>query len=80
MKPTNPEDMFGLLDKMRMNLTQLQAQVTDMKNMLAATELPKPDTITCPDCTLELSGPKTLAVHRYQLHDGPEPEHWKEPA
>ena len=75
---TNPADMFNLLDKIRYNLTELQGQVTDLKRMLAAADLPEKPAAVCADCGVKFRGPKKLAEHRYLQHDGPETDHWKE--
>lgn len=65
--------------RIRYDLTALQAKVTELIRM--ASQLPEPDQHTrprCPNCGLTLKGPRTLAEHTYHVHDGPEPEHWRE--
>jgi hypothetical protein len=59
-------------------LTAAQGQITEALRM--AGEIPELDTagerVRCPKCTTTFKGPRTLAEHDHQMHDGPEPEHW----
>lgn len=79
MPTTQAEDVFNLLQKMRMDLTQLQARITDLSQMLSAMNLPAQPKVSCTECGLEFGAQSLLDEHRYQMHDGPEPPHWQEP-
>lgn len=67
--------------RIRLDLTALQGKVTELLQMAA--KLPEPDERArprCPEphCGLQFRGPRSLAEHAYHVHDGPEPEHWRE--
>jgi hypothetical protein len=68
-------EILELAKKIRYDLTALQAKTSELLQMAARLEPPAPP-IICPECQLPFKGPKTLAEHRYQQHDGPLPEHW----
>lgn len=73
-------DLVALLKRMRYDLTDLQMKVTDALNMVATLNLPDPAAVICPEpnCGVTLRSERKLAEHLYQLHDGPEPEHWRQ--
>lgn len=74
--------LVAVLKKLRYDLTAAQGKVGEALRMVAALDLPENagDRVPCPKCGVKLPGPRTLAEHDYQLHDGPEPEHWKDVA
>jgi hypothetical protein len=57
----------------RRDLTALQARVSEL---LGALGEPEASRISCPECRLELAGPRSLAEHIYVSHGGPVPDHW----
>lgn len=69
-------EILELARKIRYDLTALQAKTSELLTMAARLEAPDATSVTCPHCGLRFKGPRTLAEHVYQLHDGPEPEHW----
>lgn len=76
---TSPDhELIELLKRMRYDLTDLQMKVTNALNMVAALNLPDPVSVICPrpNCGVRLRSERKLAEHVFQLHDGPEPEHW----
>jgi hypothetical protein len=74
--PIQPSDLYELLKKIRYDATAIQAKVTDALNLLSALNLPDQPTTPCPHCGLEVAGPRSLAEHLHNLHDGPVPEHY----
>ena len=74
----NEHDLIELLKRMRYDLTDLQVKVSNALAIVGAWSLPDPQSVTCshPGCGARVRGPRTLAEHMYQLHGGPEPEHW----
>lgn len=74
-----PEDLFEILKQIRKDLTSLQVRTTDAINTLGALNLPSRPIAWCDHCKADFPGPRTLSEHLYVSHDGPEPEHWKEP-
>lgn len=63
--------------RLRYDLTALQAKVSELLRMTAT--LPdNRDQSVCPVCRLPLPGPRTLAEHQYQQHEGDVPAHWLE--
>ena len=65
----HPDDLFDLIRKMRMDLTQLQARVTDLANMLAALKLEVPASHRCDRCGADFPNELTLLDHRVAVHD-----------
>lgn len=70
--------LWELADELQRDLRTAAARLTALRSHLSALELPDPQQVQCTDCGLRLSGPLTLAEHRYHSHAGPEPEHWVE--
>lgn len=66
--------------RIRMDLTNAQAKLTDVMNALAA----HPDAasangrIRCPECDVPIRGELSLAEHLHVSHGGPLPPHWAE--
>lgn len=65
-----------VLKKIRMDLTNAQAKVTEAINILSTLNLPDTTRPTC-RCGLSFKHSSALAEHVYHAHDGPEPAHWK---
>lgn len=64
--------------RLRMDLTNAQAKLTDIIEALAAhpdAELPRPK---CPVCGTTFRGERSLSEHAYHAHDGPVPQHYLE--
>lgn len=70
-------DALELCRKMRMNLTQLQGQLTDVMESLAVLPAdagtPK---AKCGMCGVQMRGPNALAEHVHLSHGGPVPPGW----
>lgn len=71
MPAANPDDVLELIRLMRMDLTQLQARVTDLAKMLSALDLPKGKTYPCTECVggLEFASQSQLREHLVNVHD-----------
>lgn len=65
-----------MLRKIRYDLTNAQGKLTDVFRMLGEMNLQDTPAAVCDVCGVVKSGPRSLQVHMYQLHDGPEPEQW----
>lgn len=74
--PVQPDDVVELLMKIRYDCTAIQAKVTDALKAVGALNLHRRPEAVCPRCGLEVAGPRTLAEHVRNSHDGPLPEHW----
>ncbi len=68
-----PQDALALARRIRMDLTNAQAKLTDVIETLAA--LPEAPSSRCPKCDVPLRGPLSLAEHLYNRHGGPLPDH-----
>lgn len=65
------------LDRIRKDLTNAQAKLTDVKNAIAAHPDSEGDPRPrCPHCNVQLRGQLALAEHVHTSHDGPIPDHW----
>ncbi len=69
-----PQDALALARRIRMDLTNAQAKLTDVIELLAS--LPEAPSSRCPICDVPLRGPLSLAEHVHLSHDGPIPEHY----
>lgn len=72
-------EILEIAKTIRYDLTALQGKLSELMRMAA--ELPEPDEASrprCPSCGIKFKGVRALAVHTYQMHDGPEPAHWLE--
>jgi hypothetical protein len=74
---TDRHDLWTLLDKLQMDIKAADAKLTSIRSMIAAMNLAPATKTTCPHCGLSLKGPRTLAEHVHQMHDGPMPAHWE---
>ena len=64
-------DVFRLIGFAESDLRGVMAKLTEIRSMLAAMNLPaaKPWPV-CPLCKAELGGPRALAFHLANVHDG----------
>jgi hypothetical protein len=74
----NSVEAYDLLKKIRMNLSALQAQVTDLYGILNELDIRDSERPRCPSCGLTFKGAVGLAEHRYISHGGEVPAHWVE--
>jgi hypothetical protein len=66
-----PDDTLEILRKMRMNLSQLQGQVTDVMNSVAqfAAKLPANEVCyVCPQCGVRKASAEYLVDHLANVH------------
>lgn len=72
---STPDEALELLRKIRMDLTNAQAKITDAMNAIASLPQPaKPDSVC--HCGVRTRGPLSLQEHIHTSHGGPLPEHW----
>ncbi len=76
--PNPIEDTLAELKRIRMDLTNAQAKLTDAMNLIASMPIPPDSTRTCDICGVTTRGPNALAEHIHTSHDGPVPEAWLE--
>jgi len=69
-------EIWQLLDELQMNNRADAAKLVSLRSFVSGLDLPTPADLTCPNCGIKRSGPRTLAEHLHQLHGGPLPEHW----
>ena len=74
---TERHDIWQVADALQMDLRAATAKLVELRARLAALDLPTESGSTCPACGLKTRGPKTLAEHIYQSHNGPVPAHWQ---
>jgi hypothetical protein len=70
------QDALAECRRLRMDLTNAQAKLTDVITALAAhpdSEAPRPK---CPSCGSSFRGDRSLAEHVYNAHAGPVPQHF----
>lgn len=70
------QDALAECRRIRMDLTNAQAKLTDVIESIAAhpeSELPRP---ACPHCGSTFRGERSLAEHVYNAHAGPVPQHY----
>lgn len=75
------DDIFRVLGYVQDDLRGAQAKLVEVRAMLATLNLPSEQVaIRCPDplCAVVFKSERKLAEHLYQLHGGPEPEHWRQ--
>ncbi len=72
---SNP-DPYELLKKLRMDLTNAQAKITDLDTMLRELNLTLSTRPKCAVCGLSFKNALVRDEHLYHAHDGPEPPHW----
>lgn len=72
-------EIWELLDGIQMDLRAATAKMVALRSFASNLDLPAPSEVTCPipTCGLRCKGPRTLAEHLHQMHDGPLPEHWE---
>lgn len=77
---TQPDhEILAALKTIRYDLTALQAKLSDLITLAARLPAPNPpDTVTCPSCGLEHTSQRRLAEHTYHVHQGPEPDHYRD--
>jgi len=69
--------LWELLDRMQMDLRDLQGKLVSVRSIVAGMNLVEPERTLCPKCgDVGLKGPQTLAEHLYNSHDGPVPDHY----
>jgi len=62
---------------LRYDLTAMQAKVSELLLALGRLSLADDrESYPCPDCGIDIDGPRALAEHIYHVHGGPEPSHW----
>lgn len=67
-----------LLKLIRMDLSQVQARVTELSRMLNEAGLKHTPRPHCKHCGLTFRWESARDEHEYHQHDGPEPKHWIE--
>lgn len=67
----NPDDIHELLKLMRMDLSQLQARLTDLSKMVATLKLDQPRTWICWICGISCPSELVMLDHRVGVHDDP---------
>ncbi len=76
---SNPiEDTLTELRRIRMDLTNAQAKLTDAMNLIASMPIPADATRTCDLCGVTTRGSNALAEHIHLSHNGPIPPAWIE--
>jgi hypothetical protein len=77
--PATPErhEIEALIDSAERLSRSIVSNLGVLRSEIAKLELPEALERDCPRCGLKTKGPRSLAEHLYQLHDGPEPEHWQ---
>lgn len=70
------EDLYELLRTIRYDLTAAQGKLTSAFSLLGELNIVDRQPTRCPSCGVELAGPRTLAEHLHNSHEGPVPEHW----
>lgn len=76
----NEHPLHKLAMEIRYDLTAAQGKLTELMRQVGEYDLPVSTAVECPHCGIEKLGEHLLAEHLYVIHDGPEPEHWKERA
>lgn len=72
-------EILAALKTLRYDLTALQAKLSDLLTLAARLPTPDPpDSVECPNCQLAFESERRLAEHAYNVHHGPEPEHWND--
>ena len=69
-------DAFEMLKKIRMDLTNAQAKITDLQSILTELNLTDTTRPKCPTCGLSFKSSSVRDEHLYVSHAGPEPAHW----
>ncbi len=69
-------DAFEMLRKIRMDLTNAQAKITDLANILNELNVKDTSRPKCPKCGISFKNGSVLDEHLYHSHEGPEPAHW----
>ena len=59
------------------DLRRVEARRRDAKALVALFVRDEPEHV-CPDCRTAFKTAERLAEHRYHVHGGPEPDHWRE--
>lgn len=69
-------DAYEMLKKIRMDLTNAQAKITDLQSILTELNITDTGRPRCPSCGLSFRNSLVRDEHVYTSHDGPEPAHW----
>lgn len=69
-------DPYELLKKLRMDLSNAQAKITDLDTILRELNLTLDSRPKCSVCGLSFKNSLLRDEHVYVTHDGPEPAHW----
>lgn len=75
---TERHELWQVLDALQMDLRAASAKLVEVRARVSSLDLPDATNVPCPHCTRKLTGPRALAEHLYNLHDGPEPAHYAE--
>jgi hypothetical protein len=75
---TEKHPIWDLVYAIEMDHRALGAKLQELRMAVASANLPMPTTVLCPECGIALAGPRSVAEHRYRLHDGERPSHWKD--
>jgi hypothetical protein len=75
---TDRHQIWTLLDGLQMDLRAAQAKLVALRSYAAGMNLPDTKRVTCAvdGCHVDAAGPRQLAEHLHNAHDGPIPEHW----
>ena len=76
MSSYDRDDIESIARAIRYDLTAAQAKLTELMTAISAAQIRPIRRVACPECGASLQGPYALAEHLWNVHDGPEPEHW----
>lgn len=68
--------IWQVADSLQMDLRAATAKLVELRAKLAGLDLPEAAFVCCPTCEVQLKGPRSLAEHLYNVHEGPEPDHY----